>query len=197
MYWFMLSLLLFLTGCGSVPTHYFVLTSTTPYADKAVQHAAGKLSVEINELRLPKYLDRPQIVSHSSANQLKLAEHDQWAGKLRDNMMRMLAKNLSNALGTTRIVIAPYRPSEASMVRVMVEILRFERMADERVYLDAQWRLTDGRNDRSMVTKISHLQGKNRAEDIAQLVQEMSAVFGQFSLEIATEIQRQVHRSNR
>jgi len=187
----LMALLVLLTGCGSTPTHYFVLTATTP----TMQQHGRNLSVEINELRLPKYLDRPQIVSHSSANQLELAEHDQWGGKLRDNMMRTLAKNLGNALGTSQIVIAPYRPSEASTVRVMVEILRFERMADGRIHLDAQWRLTDGGNNRSMVTRMSHLQGEDTSHDVVGSVQQMSALFGQFSVAIAEEIERQVNHS--
>ena len=181
---------LLLAGCGSTPTHYYVLTATTPVA----KQANDQLSIEINELRLPKYLEHPQIVSHSSANQLLLAEHDQWAGKLRDNMMRLLAKNLGNALGTSRIVIAPYRPSEPSTVRVMVEILRFERMADGVIALDAQWRLTDGRTNRSMVSRVSHLRGERKTKEIAPMVAAMSRVFGRFSQEIAAEIKRRVQR---
>jgi len=192
MRWLIFSLVLLLSGCGSATTHYFVLTATAP----AVDSSYPDLSVEINELRLPKYLDRPQIVSRSSANQLDLEEHEQWAGKLRDNMIRMLAKNLGKALGTAQIVIAPYRPSEPSAVRVMVEILRFERMGDGRVQLDAQWRLTDGKSNRSLATKTSHLQGEKTSDNAAKSVQEMSAVFGQFSAEIAAEIVRQVHPSH-
>lgn len=182
---------LLLAGCGSTPTHYYVLTATTPVA----KQAGEQLSIEINELRLPKYLEHPQIVTHSSANQLLLAEHEQWAGKLQDNMMRLLAKNLGNALGTSRIVIAPYRPSEPSTVRVMVEILRFERMADGVVYLDAQWRLTDGRTNRSMVSRVSHLHGVRTTEETGAMVEAMSRVFGRFSQEIAAEITQQVQRA--
>jgi len=190
--WLTLALLLLLSGCGATPTHYFVLTATSP----AVDAAHPELSVEINELRLPKYLDRPQLVSRSSANQLDLEEHEQWAGKLRDNMIRMLAKNLGKALGTSQIVIAPYRPSEPSAVRVMVEILRFERMGSGHIHLDAQWRLTDGKTNRSLVTKTSHLQSDDKSDDAAASVQAMSRVFGQFSAEIAAEIVRQVYPSH-
>ncbi|MDX8412898.1 MAG: PqiC family protein [Mariprofundales bacterium] len=192
MRWLILSLLLLLSGCGSTPTHYFVLTATTPVVDAA----HPDLSVEINELRLPKYLDRPQIVSRSSANQLNLEEHEQWAGKLRDNMIRMLAKNLGKALGTSQIVIAPYRPSEPSAVRVMVEILRFERMGDGHIQLDAQWRLTNGKNNRSMTTQTSHLQSDDKIDDVTASVQSMSTLFGQFSADIAMEIVRQVYPSH-
>ncbi|MDQ6964512.1 MAG: PqiC family protein, partial [Mariprofundales bacterium] len=166
----------------------FVLTAPA----SALPTSHPNLSVEVNELRLPKYLDRPQIVSRSSANQLNVEEHNQWAGKLRDNMMRMLAKNLSNLLGSSQIVIAPYRPSEPSAVRVMVEILRFERMADGVIYLDAQWRLSSGRDSRSLVTRISHLQSGRGSSNIAESVEEMSTLFAQFSREIAVEIVQQL-----
>ncbi|MDX8409389.1 MAG: PqiC family protein [Mariprofundales bacterium] len=185
--------LLLLAACGSTPTHYYILT-----AGEAVVSASNDatLSVEVNELRLPQYLDRPQIVTHSSDNQLELAEHDQWGGHLRDNMMRLLAKNLGTALGTTKIIISPYRPSEAATVRVMIEVIRFERMADKQVQLDAQWRLIDGTSNRSLSTKISHLRDDKKSADMAQTVSAMSRIYSRFSNEIAGEIQRVVHSNS-
>ncbi|RMH52665.1 MAG: membrane integrity-associated transporter subunit PqiC [Zetaproteobacteria bacterium] len=190
MRWLPLILLLLLSACGSTPTHYFVLT---PDATHPAAGAMPGLSLEINMLRLPKYLDRPQIVSHSSNNELVLAEHAQWGGKLRDNMMRLLARNLGDALGTTQIAIAPYRPSEPAMVRVMVEVLRFERMADGVVQLDAQWRLIDGRSGRTLVARISRLHGAGKVDGWEETTRSMSRVFGRFSREIAREIRRRFH----
>ncbi len=183
MRWF-LPLVLLLAACGSTPTRYFVLTPSA----KPLAAPMADLSIEINMLRLPKYLDRPQIVSHSGDNELALAEHAQWGGKLRDNMMRLLAKNLSRALGTTQIAIAPYRPGEPATVRVMVEVLRFERMADGVVQLDAQWRLIAGKDNRTLVSRISHLRGAKRVRSWEETVADMSEVFGRFSGEIAQEI---------
>ncbi len=185
-----LCILLLVAACGSTPTHYYVLTSS---AEKSAATSDSTLSVEVNELRLPQYLDRPQIVTHSSDNQLELAEHDQWGGRLRDNMMRLLAKNLGTALGTDKIIISPYRPREAATVRVMIEVMRFERMADDRVHLDAQWRLIDGKSNRTLSTQISHLRDKAKSTDMAQTVSAMSRVYSRFSNEIAADIRRVIH----
>ncbi|MDY7035801.1 MAG: ABC-type transport auxiliary lipoprotein family protein, partial [Thermodesulfobacteriota bacterium] len=63
----------------------------------------GLLSLEVASLRLPQYLERPQIVTRSSENRLDLAEFHQWGGNLRKNMIRVLGKNLSQLLATPNI----------------------------------------------------------------------------------------------
>ena len=74
----------------------------------------GLLSVEVASLRLPQYLERPQIVTRSGGNRLELAEYHQWGGNLRKNMMRVIAKNLSQLLGTPNIAISPHRSPKPS-----------------------------------------------------------------------------------
>ena len=85
--------LLTLAGCADKPTRLYVLTATT---EKPAATSPSGLAIGIGPITLPKYLDRPQIVSSVEANSLDQANFDQWGGDLNDNITRVLATNLSN-----------------------------------------------------------------------------------------------------
>ena len=93
----------------------------------------GSLSVEVASLRLPQYLERPQIITRSSGNRLERAEYHQWGGNLRKNMTRVLAKNLSQLLATPDIAISPYRPAAPPAVRGGLGVVEIEREYDREV----------------------------------------------------------------
>ena len=56
---------------------------------------AVDVAVVVASVRLPQYLERPQIVTRSGDNRLQLAEFDQWGGNLYQDMTRVLAQNLA------------------------------------------------------------------------------------------------------
>ena len=58
------------------------------------------LSFGIGPIKIPEYLNQPKIVTRKGPNELTLAEFDRWAERLKDNLTRVLAKNLSNLLCT-------------------------------------------------------------------------------------------------
>ena len=56
--------------------------------------------IGVGPITVPKYLDRPQIVTRSGRNQLALGEFDRWAEPLQDNVLRVLAENLAFLIPT-------------------------------------------------------------------------------------------------
>ena len=181
----------------SPSTRYYVLNpidSDTRPADGV----AGRrpLSLEISSLRLPQYLERPHIVTRRGDSRLDLAEFHQWGGNLRKNTVRVIAKNLSHILATSRISMAPYHPPVPPDFRLEVEIMRFERDTDGRVKLSAQWRLVWGKRMKSVETQISELVGSETytgwnyeriVSSMGALVGELSEIIGRKVLELAYE----------
>ena len=79
-----------LLGCGSdQPTRLYVLSATVP---KSVTMSPNGVAIGVGPITLPKYLDRPQMVTGVSGNELSQANLDQWGGDLNDNITRALAK---------------------------------------------------------------------------------------------------------
>ncbi|MFC1821897.1 membrane integrity-associated transporter subunit PqiC [Thermodesulfobacteriota bacterium] len=184
----------FIDGCmtSSTPTtRFYVLTpldAGSPLVNKS-EHR-GSLSVEVASLRLPQYLERPQIVTRSGENRLERAEYHQWGGNLRKNMIRVLAKNLSELLVTPNIVISPHRPPAPPDFRVEIEVMQFERDADKRVKLSAQWRLSRGKDLKTLTTQITELESPtvSAGSDYESTVSAMSGLIGELSKIIGREI---------
>ena len=191
-----------LSGCvkSSTPvTRFYVLNpinSDTSLVSESERK--GLLSVEVASLRLPQYLERPQIVTRSGGNRLELAEYNQWGGNLRKNMMRVIAKNLSQLLSTPNIAISPHRPPKPSDFYIELEVMKFERDSEGQVRFSTQWRLSRGRDRKSLATQITNLISPtvHSMSDFDQTVSAMSALVGELSQIIAQEILKQGHRSS-
>lgn len=184
-------------GCSSSTpaTRFYVLNALdagTGLVSRTDHRKA--LSIEVAALRLPQYLERPQIVTRKSQNRLELAEYHQWGGNLRKNLMRVLAKNMSQLLDTPRIAISPYRPQTSPDFRIELEVMRFEREGDGRVRLSTQWRLLDGKDGNPLTTQITELVSPKieRGSDMEETVSAMSGLVGDLSRIISQSILKQV-----
>jgi len=165
-------------------TRFYVLTPLNPSAALMKEgDRKDALSVEILSIRLPQYLERPQIVTRSATNRLELAENQQWGGNLGKDMVRTLAQNLSRILGTPRVAMAPHRPPAPPSVCVEVEVMQFERDPKGQVRLTAQWRLSRGGDRELLAAQITELTGRetHAESDFESTVTSMSALWGELS----------------
>ncbi len=182
--------LLLLTACaggGAPPApRYYVLT---PVSVANVVEGQSTLSIELVSLRLPHYLERPQIVTRSASNRLVLNDWHQWGGNLRKEMTHVLARNLSERLGTPDVAVAPFSAAGSPDARVALEVMQFERGPDGRVQLSVQWRIT-GANARPLQTRFTDLLSEtvHAPADFDGTVAAMSALLGELSRIIADAI---------
>ena len=189
----------FLSGCIATTT-----TTTKLYVLNPLDSGASlvsktdlkdSLSVEIASLRLPQYLERPQIVTRSGENRLEREEYHRWGGNLKKNMIRVLTKNLSQLLATPNIAIAPHRPPARPDFRVELEVMQFERVSDGQVKFSAQWRLSRGKDLKPLSTRITELASPAlpTGSDMEHTVSAMSALIGELSKIIGRAILKHVH----
>jgi len=133
--------LLALTGCpGNAPTRLYVLTATT---DKPASTSPEGVAIGVGPITLPKYLDRPQIVTRVAANSLDQANLDQWGGDLNDNITRVVATNLSNLLATDRVSLYPWKDGAPVDFQVTMDISRFEQDKDGSAVLNVFWSIVN------------------------------------------------------
>jgi len=178
------------TGCSSVPpTRYYVVT---PLEEKAAASAPGP-GVVVASVRLPQYLERPQLVTRSGDNQLQLEEFHQWGGNLAKDLTRVLAENLSQLLRSDGVVTAPHTLRARPDYRVEVELLRFERAADARVHLTAKWWLLRGADGAPLAGPTTTLASEPlpASPTFDPTVAAMSRAYGELSRAIAQAIVRQ------
>ena len=150
-------LLILLTGCASSPSSkYYQLNSlqnrTSITRDVSLEQ---KLSIAIGPVRIPDYLDRPQIVTRAGKNELRISEFDRWSGSLDSDVTRVLVEDISGLLPSDHFSVVPWIPYLESQVpasyRVEVIVDRFEGTLGDSVLLKAHWEVFS--QNRSLLLK--------------------------------------------
>lgn len=186
------AMLVMLSGClsnNSKPASFYVLNADISQApvNTNIQKAPA---VEIAALEIPPYLDRKQIVIRYSENRLHFSEQNRWGGKLRKNLSRVLVKNLSHLLQSSRIAAIPHSLPINPQYQLEVSILQFERNPDGRIVLSAQWRLINSKDMRLIASGAEDVVSEVRVpdDDYQSIVSAMSHTFARFSRTLAMTI---------
>ncbi len=149
------ALLILLGGCSSsLPTRFYVLRSWSDSMNTKELQASDRkrcVSIGIGPVRVADYLDRPQIVTRVALNEVKVAEFDQWAEPLKQNIPRVLADNLSALLCTKVVVLFPWNASVPIDFQVEVEINRLDGNPGGNSTLEAQWMAFDLRGPKRLL----------------------------------------------
>ena len=95
-------------------------------------------------IRIPEYLDRPQIVTAQGRNTYRLDEQHRWAERLDDNLSRVLVKNLETLVPARQVLANTSDRGQPADFRVAVDILEFHMESDGQALLSAQWRIRKG-----------------------------------------------------
>ena len=136
-----------LIACASTPpTHFYTLESQSRPPVDAPSAITKKRLIGIGPLSLPALLDRRQIITRADNNSVQIADFDQWAAPLKDNVIAVLSKNVA-ALQPNAIVRAyPWGVYGNVDYRVIIDISRFDTQLGKSVNLEASWAIMDEKN---------------------------------------------------
>jgi uncharacterized lipoprotein YmbA len=188
-----LLLAVLLAGCGgkSTPVQFYTLNSPGDMTQNAKPaDAAQAIAIGIGPVEIPEILDRPQIVTRTGPNTIKMDEFHRWAGPLQAEIAKVLAQNISLLLDTDRVAIYPWEIGFKPYYRIAVDIRYFEGQLGENVVLEAVWRVSGQENKKIQAVKTSVIKETLSAPDYEALVAAKSQTIAQLSREIAQEIQR-------
>lgn len=182
-----------LGGCASTQPARFYLLTSVPNLELAPQEAAGAraLSIGIGPIILPKYLDRPQILTHASRYEVSVAEFERWAEPLEANFARVLAANLAHLIPTDRLVLYPWPRITPIDYQVTLEVVDFLGRLDGESHLVARWTLFRGDGQAELAGRKSVLSAAVGSGQYDSLVAAMSQTLADLSREIATAIKTQ------
>jgi uncharacterized protein len=178
------------SGCaGSPPARFYTLSPSTATGPEMKPSADdGCLSFGIGPIKIPDYLDQPQIVTRITPHEIKMADFDRWAERLKDNFTRVLVKNLSNLLCTKTILLFPWRGGVPIDYRVEMEVLRLDGSLGGDVTLEAWWMVLSGDGKKMVLSKKSTFTEAVAGNDYSSLVSTQSRTVGLLSSEIAEAI---------
>ena len=174
------------------PTEFYLLQPINPSIQEQGVAAGEGAVLGIGPVRVRDYLNRPQIVTRTSTNEITIHEFHYWGESLGKNFTAILAQNLSVLLSTDRILIFPYRSKQELPLeyQVLVDVIRFDGEPGAEATLLAQYYILEfEENERKqIVTRQPSFSRPLADKSFKTLVAAMSDLVADLSREIAEEI---------
>ncbi|WP_246270675.1 PqiC family protein, partial [Paraburkholderia solisilvae] len=128
--------LMALAGCKSPNSSFYTLS---PDASLERTGAPLQWAVAVGPVTIPELVDRPQLVTRVSDNEVALNEFARWGEPLKSGIARTIAADLGQLLGSARVSVAGQAALVQETCRVRVDIVRFDSVPGDAVTVDAQW----------------------------------------------------------
>lgn len=174
-----------LGGCaGTAPSRFYALSPVPASETRAVPEIRS-LTVGVMQIKMPDYLDRPQIATRVTPNELRYDEFNRWAEPLRENFSRVLAENLSVLLGADKVLVVPRVGALRLDYQVWVEVIQFDANTAGDVSLATKWAISQQDGKKALVTKRSTLLEPAGASGYEAMAAAASRAVGALSREIA------------
>lgn len=185
--------LLLLAACGGTSPNakFYSLSSVTAPESTGTAIAKESSVIAIGPLRIPEYLDRPQIITRSGPNELYYSEFQRWGGSLENELRRVLSQDIGMLLGTGYSVINWPSSGEGTvpiLYRVIVDILQFEGVSGNQVVLKSQWAIIGNKEQERLVARTSTVAEQIAGPGYEEVVAAMSRAVAKLSREIAGSV---------
>ena len=182
-----------LSACASTPTNFYTLESQSrPPAVTTIANAK-KLLIGIGPLTLPALLDRKGIVTRADNNSVQIAEFDQWAAPLQNNVIAVLSKNVATLQPNAIVRAYPWSVYGNVDYRVIIDISRFDTQLGRSANLEANWAIMEEKNH----TIVSNGQAKivEPLNDASynSAAQALSKLLGEFSQQLSLALAQVLH----
>jgi uncharacterized protein len=191
------SLLLFVFGCGLLGggtremTRFFVLKPIpgATMAAPASSNGPDALSIGIGPVKLPDSLNRQQMVTRISENEVRVESFCRWAAPLTENITSVLAENLSSLLNTNRVVTFPWAVAKQPAYQVRITVVDFMGALGGEATLEVRWVLSQGENQQELENRHSSFKAPVPSSGHSALVTAESRLLAELSREIAQALQ--------
>jgi hypothetical protein len=185
-FWLLLIAIGALGGCfrASKPDQFYMLRALGD-ARGAAPASEGPL-VGLGPIRIPAYLDRPQIVTAVSGQEYRLSDDHRWAERLDVNIARVTAQNLSTFIPSDRILLHPWPREPKPDVQVAINIQEMHVDPEGEVRMSALWTLHLGKD--SMTNHKFTCHQSASTSDYARMVEVESQCLARLNRDIAAAI---------
>lgn len=133
----LLAMALALTGCASDPVHYHTLSAP---ATRAAPGPGVPFAIDLLPVGIPAQLDQQQLVVRQGASGLVVQDGERWSGPFADEIRNALAAQLAASLNT-QDVTGLGRSAGQAVLRIQVQVRRFDAWVGDKVSLEVTWRL--------------------------------------------------------
>ncbi len=181
----LLVMMILLGGCFSTTpdSRFYLLDSVNNQPSVSDR----KINVAVQDITVPEYLDRPQIVLQKQTNpELKISEFDRWASDVNAMLQNVMIENLQNALPKSIVKPLAYGGKPNFIVKINIE--KFSGWLNKNAYIKGNWQIISpsGRIIAQQEFSRQHAVGKS----YGSYVQTQSSLWAEISEEIATKLSK-------
>jgi uncharacterized lipoprotein YmbA len=180
-----------LVGCSGTPTksNYYLLNAFQNIgAVEIMKSDEGGVILGLGPVTLPEYVNRVQVVTRTSRNEITFSEYDRWAEPLKMNVIRVLKENLAELLHTDGIFVYPWPLGSAVEYIVTADVIRFDAQPADSSVLEVRWSLSRGNDRKLILNKKSRFETPVKSSRYDDLVASLSSGLNEFSREVATAV---------
>jgi uncharacterized lipoprotein YmbA len=190
--WALLLVAFLLAACSSTPPVRFYNLNSLPSGQQENPPVlpGEDIAIGVGPVEFPAFLDRPQIVTRKSQNQVEIAEFHRWASSLPGDFSRVLAKNISTLLPTDRMAVYPWDDTFSPTYQVKLDVEQFDGQLGERVFLRVIWSLVGQEGKKELVVRKTLIEEPVLTNDYNGLVEAQSNALATLSREIVEGIRR-------
>ena len=148
-----------------------------------------QLQIAVEPVKIPTYLDRPQILSFSKDSfQLNISETKRWAEPLNEQIQRVIISDLSRLLPKSLIRNKTFSQEKYDYV-IYVDIQKLDATFNQNIELSVWWSLLD-KNGNIIYKTQTVLSEKLSSENYDDMVALESQLIAQLSKKIAQEVSK-------
>jgi len=179
-------LLLLCTSCIQLggepqPITYYLLQGVH---DTAEVYSDKTLDINIELVKFPGHLDRPQIVTQREQNKIEFNSYARWGEPLKENLIQTLRENLLMFFPNANISISPWEHSDDDAIKIDLTVNSFTGEFGGYTNIDVRWTITHNNK-----TKRGHFTEQQPLEDTHHnLVTELNNSLSRLSKELANSL---------
>ncbi len=182
-------LALIIGGCVSIPDspspRFYMLKPITAADAAKTFEVAPDTIVGIGPVKIPEYLNRPQIVTRDKNNMLTFAQFDRWGEQLDIGLGRLIREDLIVLLPDATLEIFPWGLDIPARYQVFIDVVQMECLLEKEMFLAVQWSIFDLNKKKMLFIKRSEFRQPIVPHNYSGLVKALSDACASLSAEIA------------
>jgi len=141
-----LILVVILTGCTRSPaSRHYVFAPRDGWHQVAVRDSVSSdYTIRFALVKLPSYLDRPQIVTRASDNEIRVDQFNRWGMPLSQTVTELLGGTIAKQLTNAYVDVVTATSNRQPGYLVQTDVVRMDGFLGGPVELIAQWQVTRG-----------------------------------------------------
>ena len=184
-----LYLFLIVSGCLSIPNsstpRFYSLSAVNETQVSKKINLPSDVIIGVGPVKIPEYLDRPQIVTKNKEKMVQFAQFDRWGESLDLGLARLIREDLTVMLPGAKLTLYPWNPSIAVNYQVVAEVVQLDNELDKDMHFVVQWTVIDVQNSKTVIIKRSEFRQPIIPQNYSGLAKTLSTACASLSGQIA------------